>query len=80
MGIFSRESKNINSVEFEDLSKKISSLSAAVAELTSKINVYESNVNSLRGLVNRKLSGVKEEVATDQPNAQTETIKTTTYY
>ena len=70
MGIFSRTSKNLNSIEFEELNKKIVVLSARLEELAAKFAIYETNVNSLRGLVNRKLSGSKEEGSNDQMGDQ----------
>lgn len=53
--------KSVNSEEYEKLSKKISELSSDVTELTAKIRIITSDVSNLRGLFNRKLTGLKKE-------------------
>lgn len=51
----------VNSDEYEKLSKKIIDLSSDVQELTAKIRTITSDVSNLRGLFNRKLIGLKKE-------------------
>jgi hypothetical protein len=56
MGIFFRNTK-VNSDEYEKLTKKIIDLNATVEEIKKKFEVLTTNYNSLRGLINRKLTG-----------------------
>lgn len=53
--------KKVNSDEYEKLAKKITDLSSSVDELTAKIRIITSDVSNLRGLFNRKLTGIKKE-------------------
>lgn len=57
----------INSDEYEKLTKKFTDLSSDVSELTAKIRILTSDVSNLRGLFNRKLTGIKKE---EQPEEE----------
>lgn len=63
--------------EFKQLSKEICTLVNAVNNIASKQLLLETNMNSLRGLVNRKLGAVKEE---EEEEEETKDIKRTRYY
>jgi predicted RNase H-like nuclease (RuvC/YqgF family) len=52
--------KNLTSEEYEKLSKQITDLSQQIQQLKSTTDFLETNLRSLRGLVNRKLSGDKD--------------------
>ena len=52
MGIFSRN--RLGSNEFQELQKQISILATSLEQLHGKFAIMRTNVNSLRGLVNRK--------------------------
>lgn len=51
----------LNSSEYEQLAKKVVSLSTKVDELEGKFKVLQTGHDNLRGNFNRKLSGLKEE-------------------
>jgi len=53
--------KQINSDEYEKLTKKIIELNSDVSDLTAKIRILTSDNSNLRGLFNRKLTGLKKE-------------------
>lgn len=53
--------KLLPSEDYEKLSKAIIELDRKVEHLKLSVETLESNVKSLRGLVNRKLSGEREE-------------------
>ena len=58
--------KNLPSDEYESLSKKITDLSQQIQQLKSGLTEQESLLHSLRGLVNRKISGTKKEEENDE--------------
>lgn len=51
----------INSAEFEALSKKITECNSTIEDLRLKFKILETNYDNLRGQFNRKLSGIKKE-------------------
>jgi len=67
MGIFSRSTK-LNSDEYERLTKKLTELSAELQDLKSRCEAITTNCNSLRGLVNRRLSGSGSDDETQELN------------
>lgn len=54
-------SKKINSEEYEKLSKTQTEIINSLNSVIAKMAIIETNTNSLRGLINRKLSGSKTE-------------------
>ena len=54
--------KNLQNEDYEKLTKQITDLSGQLQRLKDSHELLESNVKSLRGLVNRKLSGEKDEI------------------
>lgn len=68
MGIFSKRWTQVNSNEFEKLIMKIHELrtefitfQSGIENLRSELETLRTNQNSLRGLVNKKLSGDQDE-------------------
>jgi len=53
--------KKCNSDEYEKLLKKIVSCVGDIDEIRAKMAALQSNQNSLRGLVNRKMGAPEEE-------------------
>jgi len=51
----------LNSDEYEKLSKRCSEILAEQAILKTKLDTFESSLFNLRGIINRKLGGVKVE-------------------
>lgn len=70
--------KKINSEEFEIISKKITIINGAVESLQLLFEQLKTNQNSLRGLINRKMSGEKDEREEEAEN-EPKHIKTTYY-
>jgi len=71
MGLSSLFSKNkqIGSEEYEKVSKRIVEINTLLEELRTKIQVLETNMNSLRGLINRKVGGfTKDEAESEKYN------------
>lgn len=58
MGIFT---KKVNSDEYEKLRKKITENTGLIEELGVKFEQLKVNMNSLRGLVNRKIKPEDED-------------------
>jgi hypothetical protein len=54
MSFFSR---SLNSDEFEQLNKKLISAISEIENIKAKIEALNTNQNSLRGLINRKIGG-----------------------
>lgn len=69
--------KQINSQEYEKLFKKIIELENKVISFNVEVETLKTNVNSLRGLVNRKLNPQKDE---EEQQEETQDIKSTKYY
>lgn len=65
MGIFSR--KRLNSNEYEDLNKKLIAVVTSLDLMESKVYAMTTNMNSLRGLVNRKFGNYDEEDVKEKP-------------
>lgn len=64
MGIFSR--KKLGSDEYENLSKRFTELTLEMNILKSKMEVVTTNMNSIRGLVNRKFGDYDKEDETSR--------------
>jgi len=67
MSIFSRNTK-LNSEEYEKLIKRFAELESTLTKIQGELEALKTNQNSLRGLVNRKIGGIKEEEETQGIN------------
>lgn len=67
MGIFSRNTK-LNSDEYERLTKKLIEVNSDLQEIKKEFESLRTNQNSLRGLINRRIGGDKEN------NSESETL------
>jgi uncharacterized protein YoxC len=76
MGLFAK--KQLNSEEYEKLSKRIIEMESDIQLLASKTNALQTNQNSLRGMVNRKLNPIGEEQEEQQEEGKD--IKSMRYY
>lgn len=65
-----KDSNVLNSGEYESLAKKIVELSTAVENLLAKLTRLDTELHSLRGTVNRKIYGPKEEEKKEEPEQQ----------
>lgn len=65
------ENNNINSREYEAISKRVVELSAKFEELQTKFKILETNYDNLRGNFNRKLSGIKKEEVVEETKTET---------
>jgi hypothetical protein len=61
--------KQINSEEYEKLNKKSTDLGVSIDKIRADLDRFETNLNSLRGLVNKKL-GYVEQKPQDQQQPQ----------
>ena len=52
---------SLNSLEYEKLVNRITEINSSVLLLKTTVAVLETNLSSIRGFVNRKLGGAKEE-------------------
>jgi hypothetical protein len=68
MGIFS---KKVNSVEFESLTNKLIEIYGKISTLSSELEIMKTNLNSLRGLVNRKLN---KEISQNTDSTESEVL------
>lgn len=59
--MFWKKNEDLNSDEYEKLTKRIIELSAKFEELENKFKILGTNYDNLRGNFNRKLSGIKKE-------------------
>lgn len=66
--------KSLQSEDYERLSKQITDQSSQLQQLKAAFELLESNVKSLRGLVNRKLSGEKEMQESEQKDLSSPVI------
>lgn len=57
-----------NKREIEDLQKKVDKAITDICTLQHDFELLKTNQNSLRGLINRKISGVREEENKDLNN------------
>lgn len=64
MGLFTRKSN-----ELTDVYQRIMQIQTEIAKLTAAIGILETNMASLRGVMNRKLgkAGLKEEIEQEEP-------------
>ena len=53
--------KQINSAEYEKISKDLVGIIQKISEFDSRIAAIETNVRSLRGLINRKIPAEQEQ-------------------
>lgn len=65
MGLFSKN-KAITTEEYDNLSKKIVTLSATIEELQTKFQQLETKQNSLRGFVNKRYGDEEPESTKSQ--------------
>lgn len=61
MSIFSKNIKQLNSEEYEKLTKKIIDLNSLIEEVRSKLSILETNYHSMRGMINRRIGKHEEE-------------------
>lgn len=66
--------KQVNSDEYEKLWKEIVSIRSTISSVVTSLNAMETNMRSLRGTVNRKLSYADEEEDDDEEQEE-ESIK-----
>jgi len=62
----SKRSTDISSQEFEQLIRRMATLAGDIDMINVKISVMTTNINSLRGFVNRKFGGQDEEASEEK--------------
>lgn len=63
--------KNLNSEEYEKLSKKLVDVEAKLSVVSTELEQLKTNQNSIRGLINRKLNPEKVEEVIEEGETET---------
>lgn len=66
--------KSLPSEDYEKLSKAILETDRKLEQLKVSVEALGSNLKSLRGLVNRKIGGEKEETEEDESSIKSENL------
>lgn len=71
-----KDDVQLNSKEYESVTKKIIEFSARIEELENKFKILGTNYDNLRGQFNRKLSGIAKEEEKVAPKEEEMTNET----
>jgi molecular chaperone GrpE (heat shock protein) len=65
MSIFQSKNHSINSDEYEKITKRIIEIHGDYTQLKAEINSLRTDLENLRGIFNRKLSGIRKQESQD---------------